>query len=90
MDEDRQVLRAEKARRLLEDETLKDAFAAIKQRYLNHIIGSELSQVDRREQAFKLMKAIDELHAQLNSWVNEGKVIEDRRKLRKQYAPATV
>lgn len=82
MTEDEQARRAAEAARLLENETLKEAFAAIRERQVQHFIGSELSQTERREQAFKIMKATDEVWHQLKNWLTEGKIIEDRRKIR--------
>lgn len=87
MTEDQMKSRADHAKRIMDDAILKEAFAAIKERQINVIKSSELSQTDRRETAFKIMKAVDEVWYQLQSWVNEGKLIDDRRKLRKQQAP---
>lgn len=84
MTEDEQKRRADNSRRLLDDPTLKEAFATLRERFTHHIIGSELSQADKREHAFRMMKALEEVWFQLQSWVNEGKLIDDRRKLRKQ------
>ena len=84
MTEDETLLRATNAKRLTDDPTLKEAFAQIKQHYLGQIESSELSQIERRETAFKCMKLVDVIFHQLTSWVSEGKMIEDARRFRKR------
>lgn len=82
MTEDDQFNRAAHAKRLADDEVLKAAFETVRNRFKEHAVAGELSHADKREAAFRMMKATDEVWFQLQSWLSEGKIIEDRRKLR--------
>lgn len=66
--------RAEKARRLLEDKTLTEAFAAIEKAWSDALFGSAYGDTERREHCFHAVSAIREVKSTLIKWVQDGSI----------------
>lgn len=73
------VKRGRKAEAVLKDEILTDAFESIKKAQLGIIQSSQPADVEKRESAYYMMKAIELLSIKLNSFFQDGKM-EERKK----------
>ena len=66
--------RAEKARRLNEDKTLNEAFAAIEKAWSDALFGSAYGASETREHCYHGVIAIRELKSALIKWVQDGSI----------------
>jgi hypothetical protein len=66
--------RAEAARRLLENPTMKEALDSLEKAYIQQFRLSGGSQVEAREDAYFMLRALDELKRHLAATVQGGKV----------------
>lgn len=80
MTEDEQVQRARDAKALLENPLLEQAFAAVEAHFVGMWKTSEYGATSKRETAYHMIAAIPELRAKLTQWVNDGRIIESRRR----------
>jgi hypothetical protein len=75
----------QKARFLLEDETLKRAFAELEAAMMAQWRASAADDLDLREAAFVRINALDDILGKLRSWVASGEKARDQlQKLRAQ------
>jgi hypothetical protein len=74
MNEEEQIRRGKEADRLLENPLLKEAFAAIRQRYRDEIEMSKPSEGKRREWSYVLLCAVKVVEGHLTSFANTGKL----------------
>jgi len=74
MDENQEILRGKQAHQLLENELLNEALNSLEQKYETAWRNSKLSQVELREEAFRMLGAARELRSYLTNLVNTGKL----------------
>ena len=71
---------AQRAKDLLNDETILEVFEILEHRYISNIRGSHVNAKIQREEAFFMLRAVDELKQQLATLAVEPKVVAFRRK----------
>lgn len=69
---------AEKAKSLLNDEILQGAFTEIKDQCMKEWAKTSPDDVQRREDAWRMVKAVDKVKAVLAHYVNKGKFENDK------------
>lgn len=72
-----EIRRAEHAERLLRDETLLEALTAIEQEYTDRWKTSPARDEEGREKLWLMVKTVDRLRTELESFVMTGKVAKD-------------
>ncbi len=68
------ITRGAKAEQLLKNELLDEAFGRLEINYLDIIKNSDLTQVELRENAYKLIRSLSTLRGHLESVVETGKL----------------
>ena len=71
----------EKAKRLLENEFFKEEIEKLKQNYIQRIVHSPIEDIDDREYAFRMIRAIDQIYAHFESIAVADKMEEKRWKI---------
>ena len=71
----------EKAKRLLENKFFKEEIDKLKQNYIQTIVHSSIEDIDAREQAFLMIRAIDQIYAHFESIAVADKMEEKRWKI---------
>ena len=71
----------EKAKRLLENEFFKEEIEKLKQNYIQTIVHSSIEDIDAREQAFRMIRAIDQIYAHFECIAVADKMEEKRWKI---------
>jgi hypothetical protein len=66
--------RAEAAARILGDEIVKDAFAAVEDRFTRAIQDSKPGETDTREQAYFVLQGMKAFRAVFEGYIRNGKV----------------
>ena len=82
MDEELEISRGGRAKRLLEDPLLVEALEAIHERYTKAWRNTQLSQVTVREEAYRMLSAVDEFTAHLTRFVQTGKLATTAKETR--------
>jgi len=72
------VRNAEKAKSLLDDEILQGTFTKIKDQCMQEWTRSCPSDVQRREDAWRMVKAVDKVQETLHYYITEGKFENDK------------
>lgn len=67
-----EILRAEKARALLTDPLISEAFATLEDEYVTSWITSPVRDAEARETIWRHLQALRKVHAHLNSVVTTG------------------
>jgi hypothetical protein len=71
---------AQHAQDFLDDAAVQNIFSVLEARYIDNFRSTHANAKDKREEAFYMLRAIDELKSQLSSLANEPKVMAFRRK----------
>jgi hypothetical protein len=79
MSEEAILERARRARALLEEETVMEAFAFIAERLTQEWRHTTTAQAQHREALHAQIAGLDALKAQLAAWIDQAKVIEIKR-----------
>lgn len=66
--------RAAEAARLINHDLMAAAFAGVKQQYLDALVNTRMDQVDVRERAFSLIKALEDVRSHLQTHIAEGEL----------------
>ena len=74
MDQFQRIARADQIKTLLENDHVIEAFASIETRFLTAIRRSSPTQRDEREQAYLVLRGLDEFMSELTKILNDGKV----------------
>ena len=75
MDAQDKINRANHAQRLLDDSVLSGAFADLEQMYINDWKTAKVDDTVKREQAFMALRALEDLKATLQSYVQTGRMV---------------
>lgn len=67
---------AEQAKRLLDDPVLTDAFSVVVNEAIAEWVRTPISGVDKREDLYRLVVAVDRVRGRLRALVDEGKLAE--------------
>jgi len=86
MDENLEIIRANEAKRLLENSLLNEALDAIEEKFEASWKDSKLTQVTLREEAFRMLSAVKEVRAHLTNFVNTGKLASAAKEQREEAA----
>jgi len=70
----RDAARAAQAQRLLDDEMLTEAFATLRQAYIDGILGSKAQETDTRERLWLATTVLTKVRGHLEQTVSNGKV----------------
>jgi len=70
----RDIELGEKARSVVENETYKDAFATVRNRYVESLINTAEDESAKREKAYMAIRMLEEVEAQLVSVMDKGKL----------------
>lgn len=74
MDSRDRIERARRVQRLVEDQDLSDAFAALEARYIKELRNTELTQEAERTQLWHRLKVLDEVRLELQKMLSDGDV----------------
>lgn len=74
MTNDERKARGHQARRLLDDQTLAEAFEEIHAGLVDKFINTEPQEVPTRDRAYYEIKALAAVKDKLNAWVEDGKL----------------
>jgi predicted phosphoribosyltransferase len=66
--------RGQRAAVLLNNETLIEAFTALEARYTSDWKNSKVDEVDKRNQSYANLTALEDLKTQLRLFVDDGKI----------------
>lgn len=72
MTKQEKIAKGEHAKRLLEDELLKDAFATIERDIFEEWRASDLHDYDQRSDLFLTLKCLERLNARLRAILDDG------------------
>lgn len=75
------VLRANRAKSLLEDRGLNDAFEGVRQALLVKFEQCPVRDVEGQHEIKLMLKLLTDVKANLLSWIDSGKVIESRNSM---------
>ena len=75
---------ASEAYTLLNNSMLTECFAEIERVYLLGFKQTNAGQSEEREGIWRALNAIDEVRSRLTRYINEGKILEDRKQLEEQ------
>ncbi len=70
----RDIELGEKARSVVENETYKDAFVTVRNRYIESLINTAEGETAVREKAYMAVRMLDEIESQLISVMDKGKL----------------
>jgi hypothetical protein len=70
----RDIELGEKARSVVENETYKDAFVTVRNRYIESLINTAEDDTARREKAYMAVRMLDEVESHLISMMDKGKL----------------
>jgi hypothetical protein len=70
--------RWERARALLGDEFLQEVFAELEKDNIERIIRSNPDEIDQREEAYKSIRAVNQVKARLEAIAAEGEMVKKR------------
>ena len=77
------INRGKEAQRLLADPVLVEAFERLEAAYTAEWKQSEFLDVNRRESAFRMFTAMGDLKRQIEAFVTDGRISEDKLKRQK-------
>lgn len=69
-----QVGKGRKASEILDNDVIKEAFAVLEEAYINDWKTSKVDDVVKREKAYARMSVLFDFRAQLQSFVDTGKI----------------
>ena len=72
--------RADEAGRLLKNEVLRDAFAAIREGLIHQIEHAPLSDVELQQEIALMLQLLKRVQSQLSRYVEDGKLEQYRQK----------
>lgn len=84
MNEDAEITRGHQARQLLENPLLVEALEAITNRYERSWRDSALSQSVLREEAYRMLSAVEEFKVHLTRFVETGKLATIAKETREE------
>lgn len=67
-----------RAKQLIDDELIKNAFSDIRTNIYRKISESSFKQKDEREDCYRMLRAIEAFEGQFKKHINTGKLAEDR------------
>lgn len=70
----RDIELGEKARSVVENETYKDAFVTVRNRYIESLINTAEEDTAVREKAYMAIRMLDEVESHLTSVMDKGKL----------------
>lgn len=70
----RDIELGEKARSVVENETFKDAFVAVRNRYIESLINTAEDDTAVREKAYMAVRMLDEVESHIISVMDKGKL----------------
>ncbi len=70
----RDIELGEKARSVVENETYKDAFVTVRNRYIESLINTAEGDTNVREKAYIAVRMLDEVESHLISVMDKGKL----------------
>ena len=70
--------RWERARALLGDEFLQEVFAELEKDNIERIIRSNPDEIDQREEAYRSIRAVNQVKARLEAIAAEGEMVKKR------------
>lgn len=68
--------RAAQAKQLLKDQILKEAFAVVVNEAIAEWVRTPANAVEKREELYRMVVAVDRVRGKLNAIVDEGKIAE--------------
>lgn len=71
----RKLMKAEEAKRFLQNPLLVEAFANLEAKYIRGWRNSQASSPDEREKVYWLITALDEVRAELTRHIDTGKMV---------------
>lgn len=89
MDQEEEVIRAERARQILEDQVFKDAVESIEQALLNGIRQSAFKDEALREKLCHRYALLGDLLAQIRSTMETGQLAQAQLNIRERIRAAT-
>jgi hypothetical protein len=84
MDEELEILRGREAQSLLGNELLNEALDALESKYDTAWKNSSLSQVNVREEAYRMLATVREIRLSLTSFVTTGKLATTAKETREE------
>lgn len=77
--QDEEISRGQRVERLLSEPLLQEAFETVEARLARRWRESDLSQTERREACFQMLRALDEIRGHLQSVLETGKLASIQR-----------